>query len=409
MTQRNPRQSLSYFRWQGRDQHGQKRAGSLFAGSESEVRRHLNGQHIRLARIRPCARPLLSRFTTRIASRDITLFTRQLATMLSSGVPILDALNLVRDHHRNHAMQALLNGVIGRVEAGTPLSDSLRSALGAFDPVYIALVASAEQSGQLSRIFCRLASYRENSEQLRAKVIKALIYPAVVIAAAVLVTYLMLTMVIPEFEAMFRGFGAQLPWFTRQVIYASELMRQAGLTALAGIFLATLTLNALRRRSKRLRRRSHQWVLSLPVFGGLLRKAALARFSRTLATSFAAGVPILQSLQGGARTCGNLHYQFTAEQLCHDAAAGIALHHAMRRHQVFPELMIQMVMIGEQAGRLDEMLNKVADLYEHDVENSVDNLGKLIEPVLILLLGGLVGGLVIAMYLPIFNLMSVLG
>lgn len=398
-----------YFRWQGQDQQRRFCSGTMTANHEMEARQQLHQRHIHVIKLRPCAPPLRVRMQPPIRPHDITLFTRQLYTMLNSGVPILEALTMVCDHQKQPAMQALLRRMLILLESGTALSETLRTMPQQFDQIYIELIASGEQSGQLTAIFERLVTYRENRENLRAKMRKALIYPTIVIASALLVSYLMLTLVIPEFDTMFRGFGAQLPWFTRQVIALSATMRQTGWLILTLVILLLLGGNIWRRRSPMLRRRSHQWALTFPLFGSLLRKASLARFSRTVATSFSAGIPILLSLQSGARTCGNLYYQHLAEQLCQELATGSPLHHALRQNKAFPELMVQMVMIGEQSGRLDDMLNKIADLYEQEVEDRVDNLGKLIEPLLILLLGGLVGALVIAMYLPIFNLMSVLG
>lgn len=398
-----------YYRWQGRDKSGKYHSGILLALHENDVHQQLQQQDIRLIKLRPCARPFLTHFSQRVHSRDITLFTRQLATMLNSGISMLEAFQIVYEHQKNQAMKGILQKVMRQIETGTPLSEALSSLPTHFDRIYIELVANAELSGQVNAVFLRLASYRENSDQLRSKIVKALMYPSVVIAAALLVTYLILTFVIPEFEAMFRGFGAQLPWFTHQVILLSEYVRQTG-WLLMGSALVTLVIgNWVRRHNVTLRYSSHRLILWFPFLGPLLRWAALARLCRTIATSLSAGIPILQSVQAGSRTCGNLHYQYLAECLCQDTAAGLPLYQSLRRQNDFPEWMIQMVMIGEQTGRLDEMLNKVADFYENEVENRVDNIGQLIEPLLILLLGGLVGGLVIAMYLPIFNLMSVLG
>ncbi|EMP4394350.1 type II secretion system F family protein [Vibrio fluvialis] len=400
---------LKNYRWKGVNSTGKKVAGQTLAISEIEVRDKLKEQHIQVKKIKKGSVSVLTRLTNRVKTKDITILTRQLATMLTTGVPIVQALKLVGDNHRKAEMKSILAQITKGVEAGTPISKAMRTASTHFDALYVDLIQTGEQSGNLAEIFERLATYREKSEQLRAKVIKALIYPSMVILVALGVSYLMLTMVIPEFESMFKGFGAELPWFTQQILKLSHGVQAYS----AGAFIASLGLvfgiKAARKKSFVVRLKTSQLSLRFPIIGGVLAKAAIAKFSRTLATSFSAGIPILASLKTTAKTAGNVHFETAIQDVHRHTAAGMPMYIAMRNTQAFPEMVLQMVMIGEESGKLDDMLNKVATIYEFEVDNTVDNLGKILEPLIIVFLGIVVGGLVVAMYLPIFNLMSVLG
>ncbi|MGL5653211.1 MAG: type II secretion system F family protein [Vibrio sp.] len=401
--------ALKHYRWKGINSNGKKVHGQLLALSELEVRDKLKEQHIQIKKLKKGSVSLLSRLTHRVKGKDITLLTRQLATMLTTGVPIVQALKLVGDNHRKAEMKSILAQITKGVEAGTPLSKSMRTASAHFDSLYVDLVATGEMSGNLPDVFERLATYREKSEQLRAKVIKALIYPSMVVLVALGVSYLMLTMVIPEFEAMFSGFGAELPWFTQQVLKLSHWVQAYSGWALLAIGAALFGLKTLRQKSLAVRLATSRLSLKIPVIGSVLAKASIAKFSRTLATSFAAGIPILASLKTTAKTAGNIHFEHAINQVHRDTAAGVPMYIALRNTEAFPEMVLQMVMIGEESGQLDDMLNKVASIYEFEVDSTVDNLGKILEPLIIVFLGTVVGGLVVAMYLPIFNLMSVLG
>lgn len=400
---------LKNYRWKGVNSTGKKVAGQTLAISEIEVRDKLKEQHIQVKKIKKGSVSVLTRLTNRVKTKDITILTRQLATMLTTGVPIVQALKLVGDNHRKAEMKSILAQITKGVEAGTPISKAMRTASTHFDALYVDLIQTGEQSGNLAEVFERLATYREKSEQLRAKVIKALIYPSMVILVALGVSYLMLTMVIPEFESMFKGFGAELPWFTQQILKLSHGVQAYS----AGAFIASLGLvfgiKAARKKSFVVRLKTSQLSLRFPIIGGVLAKAAIAKFSRTLATSFSAGIPILASLKTTAKTAGNVHFETAIQDVHRHTAAGMPMYIAMRNTQAFPEMVLQMVMIGEESGKLDDMLNKVATIYEFEVDNTVDNLGKILEPLIVVFLGIVVGGLVVAMYLPIFNLMSVLG
>ncbi|MCG9700172.1 type II secretion system F family protein [Vibrio natriegens] len=400
---------LKNFRWKGINSSGKKTSGQTLAMSEVEVRERLNAQHIKIKKLKKSSISFLTKLSHRVKGKDITVFTRQISTMLVTGVPLVQALKLVSNNHKKAEMKSILMSVTRAVEAGTPMSKAMRTASTHFDALYTDLIATGELSGNLAEVFERLATYREKSEELRAKVIKALIYPAMVMLVALGVSYLMLTQVIPEFEKMFSGFGADLPWFTRQVLDLSAWMQNWGSFIALGTLSLIISARILVKRSDSFRLMMDRAILRIPVLGAVLSKAAIAKFSRTLATSFSAGIPILTSLKTTSKTSGNLHYQLAVEEVYRDTAAGMPMYVAMRNCDVFPELVLQMVMIGEESGRLDEMLNKVATIYEFEVDNTVDNLSKILEPLIIVFLGVVVGGLVTAMYLPIFNLMSVLG
>lgn len=400
---------LKNYRWKGVNSTGKKVAGQILAISEIEVRDKLKEQHIQVKKIKKGSVSVLTRLTNRVKTKDITILTRQLATMLTTGVPIVQALKLVGDNHRKAEMKSILAQITKSVEAGTPISKAMLTASTHFDALYVDLIQTGEQSGNLAEVFERLATYREKSEQLRAKVIKALIYPSMVILVALGVSYLMLTMVIPEFESMFKGFGAELPWFTQQILKLSHGVQAYSAAAFIASLGLVFGIKTARKKSFVVRLKTSQLSLRFPIIGGVLAKAAIAKFSRTLATSFSAGIPILASLKTTAKTAGNVHFETAIQDVHRHTAAGMPMYIAMRNTQAFPEMVLQMVMIGEESGKLDDMLNKVATIYEFEVDNTVDNLGKILEPLIIVFLGIVVGGLVVAMYLPIFNLMSVLG
>lgn len=400
---------LKNFRWKGINSSGKKTSGKTLAMSEVEVRERLNAQHIKIKKLKKSSISFLTKLSHRVKGKDITVFTRQISTMLITGVPLVQALKLVSNNHKKAEMKSILMSITRAVEAGTPMSKAMRTASSHFDSLYTDLIATGELSGNLAEVFERLTTYREKSEELRAKVIKALIYPAMVMLVALGVSYLMLTQVIPEFEKMFSGFGADLPWFTRQVLDLSAWMQNWSSFIALGTLSLVISARILVKRSDSFRLMMDRAILKIPVLGAVLSKAAIAKFSRTLTTSFSAGIPILTSLKTTSKTSGNLHYQLAVEEVYRDTAAGMPMYVAMRNCDVFPELVLQMVMIGEESGRIDEMLNKVATIYEFEVDNTVDNLSKILEPLIIVFLGVVVGGLVTAMYLPIFNLMSVLG
>lgn len=401
--------TLKNFHWRGINSTGKKVSGKIMALTDTEVRAKLTAQSIQIKKLKKRSISSFEKMRHAVKRKDITLFTRQLATMLGAGVPIVQSLHLIAENNIKAEMKSILNQVCLSIEAGTQLSKALSTSCSHFDSFYIDLVATGEETGSLSLAFSRLAEYREKSEALRAKVIKAMIYPSMVFIIAITVTVLMLTFVIPEFESIFKGFGAELPWFTQQVVNASHFLQSYGFLILLMIVSAILSLNLLKKKSYQFRLMVSRRSLQIPIIGTVLSKAAIAKFSRTLATSFSSGLPILHSLHTTSKTAGNLHYQQAILSVQQNTAAGMPLYLAMRHTQTFPEMVLQMVMIGEESGQLDDMLNKVALVYEDDVDNTVDNLGKILEPFIILFLGTMIGGLVVSMYLPIFNLMNVIG
>ncbi|HIF9247237.1 TPA: type II secretion system F family protein [Photobacterium damselae] len=400
---------IRYYRWRGVNQGGKKITGVTLGFQEQEVRSQLTEQMIQVKKIKRTNPSTLDKIRNQMKSSDVTAITRQLATMIESGVPIVQALKLMASSHHKAEVRAVLTQVNTQVEAGASLSKALKSSSPLFDNFYCDLVATGEETGYLGQVFVRLATYREKSEAMRKKVIKAMIYPSIVMLTAISVTILMLVFVIPQFAAIFGSFGAELPWFTRQVLKASDFLINYGGYLAVGLLLALVLYRYSYKRSYSFRLRMARLSLRLPIIGNVVLKATIARFARTLATTFSAGIPLLTGLQSAGKTAGNLHIEETIMEAHTSAAAGMPLYLSLRQCNVFPELMLQMTMIGEESGSLDDMLNKMASLYENDVDNIVDNLGQILEPLIIIVLGVLIGGLLVAMYMPIFTLMSVIG
>ncbi|UKA06649.1 type II secretion system F family protein [Photobacterium damselae subsp. damselae] len=400
---------IRYYRWRGVNQGGKKITGVTLGFQEQEVRAQLTEQMIQVKKIKRTNPSTLDKIRNQMKSSDVTAITRQLATMIESGVPIVQALKLMASSHHKAEVRAVLTQVNTQVEAGASLSKALKSSSLLFDNFYCDLVATGEETGYLGQVFVRLATYREKSEAMRKKVIKAMIYPSMVMLTAISVTILMLVFVIPQFAAIFGSFGAELPWFTRQVLKASDFLINYGGYLAIGLLLTLVLYRYSYKRSYSFRLRMARLSLRLPIIGNVVLKATIARFARTLATTFSAGIPLLTGLQSAGKTAGNLHIEEAIMEAHTSAAAGMPLYLSLRQCNVFPELMLQMTMIGEESGSLDDMLNKMASLYENDVDNIVDNLGQILEPLIIIVLGVLIGGLLVAMYMPIFTLMSVIG
>ncbi|HIF9070316.1 TPA: type II secretion system F family protein [Photobacterium damselae] len=400
---------IRYYRWRGVNQGGKKITGVTLGFQEQEVRAQLTEQMIQVKKIKRTNPSTLDKIRNQMKSNDVTAITRQLATMIESGVPIVQALKLMASSHHKAEVRAVLTQVNTQVEAGASLSKALKSSSPLFDNFYCDLVATGEETGYLGQVFVRLATYREKSEAMRKKVIKAMIYPSMVMLTAISVTILMLVFVIPQFAAIFGSFGAELPWFTRQVLKASDFLINYGGYLAIGLLLTLVLYRYSYKRSYSFRLRMARLSLCLPIIGNVVLKATIARFARTLATTFSAGIPLLTGLQSAGKTAGNLHIEEAIMEAHTSAAAGMPLYLSLRQCNVFPELMLQMTMIGEESGSLDDMLNKMASLYENDVDNIVDNLGQILEPLIIIVLGVLIGGLLVAMYMPIFTLMSVIG
>ena len=338
---------------------------------------------------------------------DIALLTRQMATMLRAGVPLVQSFDIVADGFERAGVQDLVRAVRTDVSSGTSLTDALRAHPKSFDALYCSLVNAGEEAGTLESMLDRIATYQEKTQSLKARVRKALTYPAAVIIVATVVSAILLIEVVPQFQQIFSGFGAELPPFTLFVIGLSETLRDKWPLLCACIATAIFSLLAARRRSLKFRQVADRLVLKLPIVGGIVENSAVARFARTMATTFAAGVPLVDALRSVSGATGNTLYQQAVVGLRDSVVTGQPLYVSMRRSGVFPNLVVQMVAVGEEAGALDEMLAKSAAYYEERVDNSVDSLTSLLEPLIMAVLGLVVGGLVVAMYLPIFQLGAV--
>jgi type IV pilus assembly protein PilC len=343
----------------------------------------------------------------KVTPYDIAIFSRQLATMLTAGIPLVQAFEIVASGHDNPAMQRLILGIKVDLESGTALAEAVGRHPLYFDDLYVNLVAAGEQAGALDTLLEKVATYKEKTEDIKKKIKKALFYPAAVMVVAVIVTVILLIFVIPQFESLFKGFGADLPAFTRMVIDLSKFVQTKGLY-LAMVFGGGITFYLYtRKRSRKLREIEDRILLKLPIVGNIIEKAAVARFARTLSTMFSAGVPLVEALQSVAGATGNILYENAVLAMRDEVATGQRLQRAMQNTGIFPNMVVQMIAVGEESGSLDEMSAKVADFYEADVDNAVDSMSSLLEPLIMAILGVLVGGLVIAMYLPIFKLGSV--
>jgi type IV pilus assembly protein PilC len=394
------------FIWEGTDKNGKKIKGKSLARDESSVRADLRRQGVVPTRIRKQRQSLFSG-SSKITTGDIAIFSRQLATMLSAGIPLVQAFEIVGNGHENAAMQKLILAVKADVEGGSALAEALAKHPLYFDDLFVNLVEAGEQAGALETLLDKIATYKEKTEAIKKKIKKALTYPAAVLVVAFVVTTILLIFVIPSFEDLFKGFGADLPTFTRMVIDLSAFVRSQG------IFLAMIIGGAIsaflyfKKRSRPFRHFLDRLMLKMPVIGPILQKASIARYARTLSTMFAAGVPLVEAMESVAGATGNIVYEEAVLAMRDEVATGQRLQQAMENTELFPNMVIQMIAVGEESGSLDDMSAKVADFYEEDVDNAVDNLSSLLEPMIMAILGVLVGGLVIAMYLPIFKLGAV--
>jgi type IV pilus assembly protein PilC len=393
------------FKWQGKDQKGALLKGSVIAVNEAAVRATLRRQGLVPTQIR--RESTLFKKRSKITPGDIALFSRQLATMLQAGIPLVQAFDIVATGHENPGMQKLLSAIKVDLEGGTTLAESLAKHPLYFDDLFVNLVNSGEQSGALENLLDKIATYKEKTEAIKKKIKKALTYPAAVLVVAFIVTAVLLVFVIPQFESLFQGFGADLPAFTQFVISISQFVRDNGVFIVLALIAAASTFTYFKKRSRPFNHFLDRTLLRLPILGEILRKAAIARFTRTLSTMFAAGVPLVEALESVAGATGNIVYEKGTLEIRTEVATGQRLQRAMEATELFPNMVIQMVAVGEESGSLDEMCAKVADFYERDVDDAVDNLSSLLEPLIMSILGILVGGLVIAMYLPIFKLGAV--
>ena len=392
------------FQWEGRDKRGSRIKGKSLAPDEQTLRAELRRQGVAPSRIRK-QRQL--RRGGKVNAADIAVFSRQLATMLTAGIPMVQAFDIVANGSEKPAMQKLILDVKADIEGGTSLHEALAKHPLYFDDLYVNLVEAGEQAGALESLLDKIATYKEKTEALKKKVKKALFYPAAVLAVAVLVTIILLVFVIPQFEALYKGFGADLPAFTQFVIHISQIVQHDGVFIAMVLAGAVWTFIYFKKRSKAMREFLDRLILKLPIIGPILNKAAIARYARTLSTMFAAGVPLVEALESVAGATGNIVYENAVNNMRDEVSTGQRLQRAQENTGLFPNMVNQMIAVGEESGSLDEMSGKVATFYEAEVDNAVDAMSSLLEPLIMVVLGVLVGGLVVAMYLPIFKLASV--
>ena len=395
------------FNWEGVNSRREKVKGVMDAEDINFVRAKLREQGINPKRVRKKSSLSFS-FGDKINARDITLFSRQLATMIKAGVPVVQAFSITIEGQTKASMRNLLIDLRDQISAGTPVAQALRRHPKVFDELFCSLVEAGENSGTLETMLERVAIYKERMETLKNKIKKALYYPVFVLLIGMGVSALLLIKVVPEFEKMFAGFGAELPAFTQLVVNMSRFMQEWWYLVLGAMVAAVYVILIMKKRSPSFELRLSHLGLRLPVIGQLLHKSAVARFARTLSTSFAAGVTLVDSLESAGKASGSLVYNRHVQQVREDVSTGQQLNFAMRNGRLFPTMVNQMVAIGEESGALDTMLAKVADFYEEEVEAMVDNMTSLLEPMVIVVLGVIVGSLVIAMYLPIFQMGDIL-
>ena len=395
------------FLWEGTDRKGNKIKGKSMASDEKAVRADLRRQGVVPSKIKKQGKGLLSSAAA-IKTADIAIFSRQLATMLSAGIPLVQAFEIVGNGHENASMQKLILAIKADVEGGSALAEALSKHPLYFDDLFVNLVEAGEQAGALETLLDKIATYKEKTEAIKKKIKKALTYPAAVLVVAFVVTIILLIFVIPAFEDLFKGFGADLPAFTRFIIDISQFVRDQGWMLAMAVGAAVATFIYFKKRSRPMRHFLDRLALKAPIIGPIIQKAAIARYARTLSTMFSAGVPLVEALESVSGATGNIVYEVGVLQMKDEVATGQRLQQAMENTNLFPNMVIQMIAVGEESGSLDDMSAKVADFYEEDVDNAVDNLSSLLEPMIMSILGVLVGGLVVAMYLPIFKMGSVI-
>ena len=393
------------YAWEGINRKGRRVSGQTKGHNAALVKAQLRQQGISPGRVRKQS-PLLPSLTPSVKAADITLFTRQLATLLKAGVPLLQAFDIICEGVDNRAVREQVLGLKQAIAAGSSLAEALRKQPRYFDELYCNLVAAGEQAGALETLLERVAIHREKSEQLKARIKKAMTYPIAVLVVASLVTGILLVHVVPQFQALFAGVDGKLPAFTLHVIALSAFMQHAWWMLVLGIVAGAAGLRQAYRASSGFRYWLDTGLLKAPLAGKLLTKSAVARYARTLSTTFAAGVPLVQALDSVAGAVGNDPFKQAIEHMRHDVSNGMQLNQSMVNSGLFPGMAIQLTAIGEESGTLEHMLEKVASHYEADVDNLVDNLTSLMEPLIMVVLGGIVGALVIAMYLPVFQLGS---
>ncbi|WP_329759859.1 type II secretion system F family protein [Stenotrophomonas geniculata] len=400
---------LQPFVWEGTDKRGIKMKGEQLAKNANLLRAELRRQGINPGQVKPKPKPLFGAAGKAVSSKDIAFFSRQMATMMKSGVPIVSALEIIGSGHKNPRMKKMVNGVRSDIEGGSSLHEAISKHPVQFDELYRNLVRAGEGAGVLETVLDTIASYKENIETLKGKIKKAMFYPAMVLVVALLVSSILLIWVVPQFEEVFKSFGADLPAFTQMVVNLSRFMVSwwwLMLIALIGAIVGTIMFY---KRSPKMQHTVDRLILKVPVLGQIMHNSSIARFARTTAVTFKAGVPLVEALGIVAGATGNKVYEEAVLRMRDDVSVGYPVNMAMKQLNLFPHMVIQMTGIGEEAGALDAMLFKVAEYYEQEVNNSVDALSSLLEPMIMVFIGTIVGGMVIAMYLPIFKLGAVVG
>lgn len=396
------------FVYEGTDRRGQKVKGEVNGKNMALAKAQLRKQGINASKVYKKRADLLAGLSKKkVSPMDVAIFTRQLATMMKAGVPLVQSFEIVADGLDNPTMKEVVLGIKSEVEGGNSFAQSLRKYPQYFDELFCSLVHSGEQSGALESMLDRVAQYKEKSELLKMKIKKAMKYPMSVVLVAIIVTVILLLKVVPVFQELFQGFGAELPAFTQFVIDLSKGLQEKWFIYLVVIFGISISFIEAKKRSEAFRNWLDRTILKLPIVGDLAYKSTIARYCRTLATTFAAGVPLIDALVSCAGAAGNVVYRDAILRIRDDVATGQQLGFAMRQTGIFPAMALQMVNIGEESGALDSMLEKVANFYEAEVDNAVDGLTAMMEPLIMAVLGVLVGGLIVAMYLPIFQLGSV--
>lgn len=405
----NKKRKSELYIWRGHNDKGEKLNGELSAASLILAKATIRRQGITLQSIRKKQRSLfVNRRSKKLKPSDISLLLRQLATLLNAGIPVVQALEMVEETQANDTGKKMLLAIKTNIASGTPFSKALRHYPENFSALNCNLLAAGEQAGALDHMLERVASYAEKSESLKKKIKKALTYPLAVLSIAILITAGLLIFIIPTFKEVFAGFNAELPTATRAVIALSDTIRHYGWIAVIGLVLSFYLLKNGYQKNPAWVEKIDRYSLRLPIIGAILEKAAIARFARTLATTFAAGLPLVDALQSVAAATGNFIFNKATLNIRDEVSQGLKIQRAMSNTHLFPPLVVQMIGVGEDSGSLELMLNKVADFYEEDVNHAVDNLSALLEPLLMVILGVLIGGLVIALYLPLFKLGAVI-
>lgn len=402
----------SVFAWEGTDKSGKKTKGEITSTNANVAKAELRKQGINPTKVTKKGGGLaafMQSAGSKITPGDIALFTRQLATMMKAGVPLVQSFDIVADGMDNASMKDLILRIRDDVSSGNSFAYAIQQHPEYFDDLFCNLVDAGEQSGALETMLDRLATYKEKTEALKAKIKSAMNYPIAVLVVASVVSGILLVKVVPQFEEIFAGFGAELPEFTQMVVNMSRWMQEWWFMIVAGVAVAFFSYKEAHKRSKAVRDGQERLMLKLPILGDIIDKSCVARFARTLSTTFAAGVPLVDALESVSGAAGNVVYLEAIQKIKEDVSSGIQLNYSMKQADVFPNMVIQMVAIGEESGALDGMLDKAATYYEEMVDNAVEGLTSLMEPLIMSFLGVVIGGLIIAMYLPIFSMGDAIG